>query len=191
MTTLCADFTLVTPRPAIFFDRDGILIQDFKYVNSKERTEIIFEAVESIKEARKYGFLVFVVTNQAGVARELYTENECVEFNKWLMEEFALRGAPIDQLVYCPSHPDFSKKVNCNCRKPGSGMLVYLSERWNLDISKSILFGDSESDLMSGHNFGMDSKIVKSGSELLLLVKQHVESVDYSSIVEIGKSDER
>lgn len=191
MTALCADFTLITRRPAVFFDRDGILIQDLKYVNSKERTEIILEAVESIKEARKYGFLVFVVTNQAGVARGLYTENECVEFNKWLMEEFALRGAPIDQLIYCPSHPDFSKNGNCSCRKPGTGMLVYLSERWNLDISKSILLGDRESDVMSGHNFGIDSKIVKSGSELLLLVKQHVESLDYGLIVEIGKLNGR
>jgi D-glycero-D-manno-heptose 1,7-bisphosphate phosphatase len=191
MTMLCADFTLITRRPAIFFDRDGILIQDLKYVNSKERTEIILEAVQSIKEARKYGFLVFVVTNQAGVARGLYTENECVEFNKWLMEEFALRGAPIDQLVYCPSHPDFSKKTHCSCRKPGTGMLVYLSDRWNLDISKSILFGDRESDVMSGHNFGMDSKVVKSGSELLLLVNQHVESAGYSSIVEVGKTNGR
>ena len=191
MKTLCADFTLITRRPAIFFDRDGVLIQDLKYVNSKERTEIVFEAVESIKEARKNGFLIFVVTNQAGVARGLYTESECVEFNKWLMEEFAHRGAPIDQLVYCPSHPEFSKKVDCSCRKPGSGMLVYLSERWNLDISKSILFGDRASDVMSGHNFGMNSKIASSGSELLLLVKKHLESVDIDSIVEIGKANER
>jgi len=191
MTNLCAEFTLITPRPAMFFDRDGILIQDFNYVNSKDRTEIILEAIESIKIAREHGFLVFVITNQAGVARGFYNEVECVEFNKWLMEEFALRGAPIDQLVYCPSHPDFSKIEVCSCRKPGPGMLTYLSEKWNLDVSKSILFGDRDSDVMSGHNFGINSKLVNSGSELLHLVKLHVESVNNSSIVEIGKANER
>ena len=191
MIRLCSEFTLLTLRPAIFFDRDGILIRDLDYVNTEEKTEIIPEAIEAIKKARERGFLIFVVTNQAGVARNFYTELECVNFNKWVMQEFAMRGAAIDQLVYCPSHPEFSKGVSCSCRKPGAGMLTYLSNHWNLDISRSLMIGDKDSDVLSGQTFGVASRKVNSGPELLELVLGHVDYFVDAPLVEIGKANDR
>jgi D-glycero-D-manno-heptose 1,7-bisphosphate phosphatase len=190
MTKLCANFTLVTPRPAIFLDRDGILIEDLEYVNSSDRTNIYPDAIESIKIARSKGFLIFVVTNQAGIARNLYTETQCVNFNEWLMSEFSGRGAPIDQLVYCPSHPDFSTEIKCLCRKPGTGMLSYLAEKWHINLSESLLIGDRESDFLAGHNFGISSEIVNSESKLIDIVKNHVNSSKYGSNVEVMKANE-
>lgn len=189
MTNLCANFTLVTPRPAIFLDRDGILIEDLEYVNSSERTNIYPQAVEAIKIARLNGFLVFVLTNQAGIARKLYTERECVSFNEWLLGEFSGRGAPIDQLVYCPSHPDFPPKGICGCRKPGTGMLSYLTERWHLNLRESLLIGDKESDFLAGHNFGISSKIVNSESKLVDIVSYHVNSLTKDLNVEVLKAN--
>jgi D-glycero-D-manno-heptose 1,7-bisphosphate phosphatase len=185
LKSLCANFTLVTPRPAIFLDRDGVIIEDLSYVNSIDRTRIILSAVESIKFARSKGFLIFIVTNQAGVARNFYTEVECVEFNKWLMNEFSKRGAPIDQLVYCPSHPEFGNKNPCECRKPGSGMLSYIAKLWHVDIGNSLMIGDKESDLLAGQNFGIQSKQVNSESNLMDILRDHVDSLKQESSVEV------
>jgi D-glycero-D-manno-heptose 1,7-bisphosphate phosphatase len=142
-------------------------------------------AVESIKFARSKGFLIFIITNQAGVARNFYTEDECVEFNKWLMTEFSKRGAPIDQLVYCPSHPEFANKNVCECRKPGPGMLNYIAKLWHLDVGKSLMIGDKESDLLAGQNFGMLAKLVDSESNLMDILRDHIDSFVQESTVEV------
>ena len=176
MKKICATFTIINRRPVLFLDRDGVLIEDFQYVNTREATKLVPGIVEAISMARISGFLIFVVTNQAGIARGYFTEEECINFNQWLMDEFTSKGAPIDQLVYCPSHPNFGLKKNCGCRKPGHGMLEYLSERWNVDLKNSLMLGDKESDMLAGNNFGISSILIDSKSNIPNLVKNHIES---------------
>ena len=174
MKSLCSKFTLVTSRPGLFLDRDGVLIEDKGYVNSKKDTSFIASSFEAISLARASGFLIFVITNQAGIAKGYYTEEECLQFNKWLMEEFASKNASIDELVYCPSHPDFGDRISCNCRKPGTGMLESLANKWNIDLTNSLLLGDKDSDVLAGHNFRISSELISPSSDLVEIVKNHI-----------------
>jgi D-glycero-D-manno-heptose 1,7-bisphosphate phosphatase len=150
-------YTLISPRPALFLDRDGIVIRDLGYVNSLEKTEFFDRTIELIGQAREKGFLVFIITNQAGVARGYYTEDELVSYNIWLLHELSRLNAEVDELVYCPSHPEYGEKRKCDCRKPGNEMLRYLSSKWNLDLQNSILLGDKDSDIDAGTSLGVRS----------------------------------
>jgi D-glycero-D-manno-heptose 1,7-bisphosphate phosphatase len=172
MNNLCAKWTLVSKRGAILLDRDGVIIQDKGYVNSIEQTVFLPEAIEAIKFAKSSGFLVFVVTNQAGVAREFFSEVECRDYNLWLLQELARMSAQVDELVYCPSHPDYSKRPDlCICRKPNSGMLDYLITKWQLDKENSLIIGDKQSDCDAGAKAGIHAKLITSPEEILDAVK--------------------
>jgi D-glycero-D-manno-heptose 1,7-bisphosphate phosphatase len=150
-------YTLISPRPALFLDRDGIVIRDLGYVNSPEKTEFFDRTLDLIGQARARGFLIFIITNQAGVAREYFTEDELVSYNLWLLQELSRLNAEVDELVYCPSHPEFGEKQKCDCRKPGNEMLAYLSNKWNLDLKNSILLGDKDTDIDAGTSLGIRS----------------------------------
>ncbi len=172
MNNLCAKWSLTSRRGAIFLDRDGVIIQDKGYVNSMEQTFFLSETIEAIKLAKNSGFLVFVVTNQAGVAREFFSEVECRDYNLWLLQELASMGAQVDELVYCPSHPDFSKHPDlCICRKPDSGMLDYLITKWQLEKDNSLVIGDKQSDCDAGAKAGIHAKLITTPEEILDAVK--------------------
>jgi D-glycero-D-manno-heptose 1,7-bisphosphate phosphatase len=156
-------------------DRDGVLIEDFGYVNSSERTSIRVGAIEAIRFARSAGYLIFVVTNQAGVARGIFSETELITFNKWLMNSLTELGASVDELVYCPSHPDFGDQIVCECRKPGIGMFSFLTKKWNIDVTNSIMIGDKQSDVEAGLKFGIDSFLINPKSNLEELVAMQID----------------
>lgn len=175
MSILCAEWTIVSMRGALFLDRDGVIIKDKGYVNSVDSAEFIPECIEAIKLARSHGLYVFVVTNQAGVARELFSETQCRDFNLWLLQALEGKGAAIDELVYCPSHPEFSSSLTkCFCRKPKSGMLDYLVSKWNLDKAKSLIIGDRLSDCEAGVKAGIKAKLVNEPIDILNSVKEFV-----------------
>ena len=157
MSILCGKYTLVSPRPALFLDRDGIIIKDKGYVNSKEETEFLHASIELIRLARSYGFLIFIVTNQAGVARHYFTEEDLISYNLWLMSELAKLNSDVDELVYCPSHPIYGEKRECACRKPNNGMLRYLIKKWNIDLENSLMVGDKDTDVDAGKSLGIQS----------------------------------
>jgi D-glycero-D-manno-heptose 1,7-bisphosphate phosphatase len=172
MNSLCAKWTVVSSRGALFLDRDGIIIQDKGYVNSEDQTLFFPETIEAVKIAKHFGFLVFVVSNQAGVARGYFSEIECRDYNLWLLQALASMGAQVDELVYCPSHPDYSKQPNlCLCRKPNSGMLDYLITKWQLDKTKSLIIGDKQSDCDAGAKAGIGAKLITTPQEILGAVK--------------------
>jgi len=186
MIRLCAEWTIVSISGALFLDRDGVIIKDNGYVNSVDRVEFIPECIEAIKIARSYGLYVFVVTNQAGVARELFTETQCRDFNLWLLRALESKGAKIDELVYCPSHPGFSSNpTKCICRKPGSGMLDYLIRKWHLNKEKSLILGDKQSDCEAGIRAGIKAKLVIEPIDILNAVKDFVLNNDSASTFDI------
>ncbi|WP_035726571.1 D-glycero-alpha-D-manno-heptose-1,7-bisphosphate 7-phosphatase [Bradyrhizobium murdochi] len=145
-------------RPAIFFDRDGVLNEDHGYVFEISQLKWIEGAREAVKVANGAGYFVFVITNQSGVARGLYEETHVEALHKWMENDLAKIGAHIDAFEYCPYHPEAAieryRRVSPR-RKPAPGMIQDLMERFPVDVSRSILIGDKPTDLEAAQAAGI------------------------------------
>jgi D-glycero-D-manno-heptose 1,7-bisphosphate phosphatase len=145
-----ANWNVMRRAPAVFFDRDGVLNHDAGYTHRVEDFRWIEGAREAIKRCNDAGRYVFVVTNQAGVARGYYDENAVRRLHAWMNEDLRTIGAHIDDFRYCPHHVEGAVApyaIACDCRKPAPGMLTSLLEAWPVDASVSVLIGDKQSDL--------------------------------------------
>jgi D-glycero-D-manno-heptose 1,7-bisphosphate phosphatase len=171
-------------RPAVFLDRDGTLNHDNGYVYRIADFRWLPGAVNAIRALNDNGYYVFVVTNQSGVARGLYDEAAIRDLHDWIIEELRAAGARIDDMRYCPHHPEASiaaYRTVCRCRKPAAGMLLDLMEAWPVIREESIMIGDRESDVAAGRAAGIASAIVAPGGlesfvEQLLRSRNRVES---------------
>ena len=153
-----------TRKPAAFLDRDGVLNVDIGYLHRPQECVWIDGAKEAVRFLNAAGYFVFVVTNQAGVARGLYSEATVREFHDWMSAELASVGAHVDAYYYCPHHPEGSVapyRQICGCRKPAPGMISKALGEWSIDCPQSFLIGDRASDLeaaraagLAGHHFG-------------------------------------
>lgn len=146
-------------KKALFIDRDGVVNLDIGYVHTKEKFILIEENVKLIKtEMPKYDDQVIVITNQAGIARGYYSEEEYLEFQDWVELLLKENDISIVKTYYCPHHPTEAKinkyGIDCDCRKPKPGMLVRASEDFNLNLSKCLFIGNSESDMLAGKAVG-------------------------------------
>jgi len=154
-------------RPAVFFDRDGTLVKDEGYTHKVENLVWMPGAVEAIRKLNDRGTAVFIVTNQAGIARGYYGETDMQEFHEAMQQELSKAGAHIDGFYYCPHHPEGAvpelTKV-CGCRKPGTGMLEQAFREHLLDKSQAMLVGDNEGDMGCGEAYGIGVYHYKSGS---------------------------
>lgn len=165
--------TDVTPRKAVFFDRDGTLNVDIHYLHRPEDFIWIPGAKEAIKYVNDKGCLAILVTNQSGVARGYYPEEDVKTVYNWMNAELAGIGAHLDALYYCPHHPEAKlpayRKV-CSCRKPATGMIDRACARYQIDRSKSYFVGDSDGDMECAERAGLTGIRYRSGS-LLACVK--------------------
>jgi histidinol-phosphate phosphatase family protein len=136
--------------PAVFLDRDGTVIFDKNYLSLPEQVKLYSYAADSINRLRAAGFKVIIVTNQSGVTRQIFTEQDLRKIHKRF--EFLLKkaGAKIDAIYYCP-HTD---KNFCNCRKPKPGMVLQGAKDFNINLEKSYTVGDSIRDYLLGYNAG-------------------------------------
>lgn len=146
------------PRPALFLDRDGVINADHGYVHTPEQTQWMPGIFDLCREAVADGFVLVVVTNQAGIARGYYTEAQFLDYTRWMHAQFAKRGVPLLATYYCPHHPTEGKGIylrDCDCRKPKPGMLLRAIEELGLLPSASKLIGDKASDLAAGASAGV------------------------------------
>lgn len=153
-------------RPAVFLDRDGTLNHDTGYVHRIADFRWLPGAVNAVRALNHAGYYVFVVTNQAGVARGLYDEAAIRDLHDWMNTELRAAGARIDDMRYCPHHPQASvaayRRV-CSWRKPAAGMLLDLMTAWPVIREGSVMIGDRDSDAAAGRAAGIASAMVPPG----------------------------
>lgn len=149
---------------AVFLDRDGTINIEKNYLYKIEDFEFIPGVPEAIKMLNEAGYLVIVVTNQAGIARGYYTEEDMHKLHRHIDKELERYGAHIDAYYYCPHHPVHGigkYKKSCKCRKPNSGMLEAAIKEFNIDVHKSYMIGDKPWDVDAGRNIGVKSFQIK------------------------------
>lgn len=151
----------------IFLDRDGTINKEVNYLYKTDEFEFIDGAIDAIKTFHKLGYKVIVITNQAGIARGYYEEKDVQTLHNYLDTLLERYNTFIDAYYYCPHHPEGTVekyKGKCNCRKPEIGMIEKAKEDYNIDLTKSVIVGDKESDILTGKNVGIGKTIlVKSG----------------------------
>ncbi|RMB00659.1 HAD-IIIA family hydrolase [Eilatimonas milleporae] len=150
-------------RPAVFFDRDGVLNEDTGYVGTQEAFVWRSGAREAISEAYRRGYLPIVITNQAGVARGYYTEDDVRQLHAWMNDTLRQTGVCIAAFYYCPYHIDgvVERYVrHCPSRKPNPGMLTQALADWSIDPAGSVLLGDKDSDIEAARRAGIRGVLV-------------------------------
>lgn len=156
-------------KKAVFFDRDGTLNVDIHYLHRPEDFIWIEGAREAIKYVNDQGYLAILVTNQSGIARGYYPEEDVRKVYDWMNAELARIGAHLDALFFCPHHPEGKvpayTKV-CDCRKPATGMIDKACEAYRIDRSKSYFVGDSDGDMECADRANLTGIRYTSGSLL-------------------------
>jgi D,D-heptose 1,7-bisphosphate phosphatase len=151
---------------AVFLDRDGTINEEVGYLDSLDKLKIIPGAYEAIRLINESGMKVVVISNQAGVARGLFTEDFVKITHEHLQIALRQEGAYIDKFYYCPHHPNEGiepYRQVCNCRKPATGMLLQAARDLNIDLIRSYLVGDRFNDMEAGKKIGVRGILVKTG----------------------------
>lgn len=154
-------------RPAVFLDRDGVLNADTGYPHLSDQIQWTEGAAAAVKRFNDAGYLVFVVTNQAGVAHGHYDEAAIKRLHHWMSQELMKSGAHIDDWRYCPFHPEGKVEAYRRAhpwRKPEAGMLLDLMTHWQIDSAHSFLIGDKQSDLDAAARAGIPGHLFSGGS---------------------------
>jgi len=155
-----------TKQPAIFLDRDGTMIEEVDFLTSESDIDIYPFTVEALTILRELGYLLIVVSNQSGVARGYLTEQRVMEINEEIFRRLEEQGARPDFFFYCPHHPEAENeiyRVDCNCRKPKTGMIDTALQMVDIDLSKSFSIGDKLSDVSLAQNVGGRGILVLTG----------------------------
>lgn len=147
---------------AVFLDRDGVVNLEKGYISSLEQLELYPFTPGAINKLKKAGFKVYIISNQAGVARGIFTVEELEFIHRHLLERI-----PIDKIYYCPHHPKgktgLPYSINCDCRKPEPGMILRAACENHIDLNQSYLVGDRASDILAGKRAGLITVLVRTG----------------------------
>jgi D-glycero-D-manno-heptose 1,7-bisphosphate phosphatase len=162
---------------ALFLDRDGVINHDAGYTSIAEDFKFIDGIFDLCRAAKKSGFLLIVITNQAGIGRGYYSEQEFFTLSEWMRQRFVEEGAALTDIFFCPYHPEHGvgpyKKDSYN-RKPNPGMLLQAAEKYQIDLEHSIMIGDKDSDMQAAKNAGV-------GVRCLYLSDGHLDVISNAS----------
>ena len=150
-------------RRALFLDRDGVINVDHGYVHRPDQFTFIEGIFDLCRQARDQGYLIVVVTNQAGIGRGYYSEQAFHELTAWMKQRFSDEGIAIAGVYFCPHHAEHGigeYKRACERRKPNPGMLLDAARDHGIDLGASILIGDKESDIEAGRRAGLDCVVL-------------------------------
>jgi D-glycero-D-manno-heptose 1,7-bisphosphate phosphatase len=152
-------------KRAVFLDRDGTINVEKEYLYRSADFEFIPGAPEAIKILNRAGIMVVVVTNQSGVARGYYTEEDVEILHRHIAGQLESCGAYVDAWLFCPHHPAGrgSYALPCNCRKPLPGMLTEASRRYGINLEDSTMIGDKRADIEAGEAAGCRTILVRTG----------------------------
>ena len=147
----------------IFLDRDGVINKEINYLHKIEDFEFIDGVFETCRCLANLEYKIIIITNQSGISRQLYTENDYLKLTKWMINQFNNNDVRILDIFHCPHGP----KSNCNCRKPNPGMFLEAKTKYNIDMKSSWMIGDRENDITAANNAGIHNTIlVKSGHKV-------------------------
>lgn len=145
-------------RRAVFFDRDGTIIEERRYLKEVSQVLLLPGAAEAIQSLSMKGYVVIMVSNQSGIARGMFSESRVQKVNQRVQELLRQKGACFDAMYYCPHHPNGSVPgyaFECGCRKPAPGMGRRAAAEYGIDLTSSYMVGDKTEDIMFGQNCGM------------------------------------
>jgi D-glycero-D-manno-heptose 1,7-bisphosphate phosphatase len=153
-------------RAAVFLDRDGTINEEVDYLSRAEDFKLISGAAAGMRELASSGYALVVVTNQSGIARGMFSEERLEEIHARMIELLRAEQVELDRIEYCPHHPDEDDDrygVDCECRKPKSGLLQQAQQVLDIDLSRSWIVGDSMRDLEAGKRLGVEGVLVRTG----------------------------
>jgi D-glycero-D-manno-heptose 1,7-bisphosphate phosphatase len=152
-------------RKAIFLDRDGVLIKNntHYYIWKNEQLEIVEGVIDNLKLLIHQGFQLFMVSNQGGISKGIYTKSDILKLHNELLLDFKNEKIEIKEVLFCPHHPEVE---NCICRKPDSLLIEKLSAKYNLNKSDSYFIGDSESDMLAAQKAGIKGIKINSNQNM-------------------------
>jgi len=153
----------MTKKKAIFLDRDGVINHDYGYVGKADDFIFINDSIKALKILQDKGYKLIVVTNQAGIGRGFYTENDFHKLMNFMNQELEKYNIHPLSIFFCPHHPDSgldSYKYNCDFRKPNPGMILKATKELNIDLSRSFMVGDKYSDIIAGINAKIHMNVI-------------------------------
>lgn len=177
-------------RKGIFLDRDGTINVEKDYLHKIDEFEFEVGALEALKIFKDKGYIVIVVTNQSGIARGYYSEDDLEKLNNYMCEVVEAKGGKIEKCYFCPHHPEKGLKEykqECSCRKPEIGMLEKGIAEFEIDREGSYMIGDKISDIDAGERAGLIPVLVKTGYGKKTLDKNAVNCEVYDNLLDFAK----
>lgn len=145
---------------ALFLDRDGVVNVEKNYLHKIEDFELMEGILDVCRKYQEQGYLIIIVTNQSGISRGYYTEEDFAHLSRWMVEHFKDSGITITRIYHCPHHESIDGV--CECRKPEPGMFLEARKEYDLDMEHSVMIGDNERDIEAAIRAGVGMNILLS-----------------------------
>ncbi len=155
-------------RPALFLDRDGVVNREIGYLYRPDHVQFTPGIFDLCRHAQMQGYALIIITNQSGIARQLYSEADFHSLMNWMTDEFVRQNVRVDGYYFCPHHPEYgvgTYRKECEDRKPQPGMILKASSDHKIDLKRSVLIGDRCSDIHAGAAAGIPNLILVRGTE--------------------------